>query len=55
MYQEQLVGPVPRFPEEIEQGIDGYLAQRALRGVAAPEEPSALESSLPAIGREPDK
>lgn len=25
-YEGQLVGPVPMFPQEIEQGIDRYLA-----------------------------
>jgi hypothetical protein len=29
VYKERLVGPVPRFPREIEEGIDRYLALRA--------------------------
>jgi len=28
LYQDRLVGPVPRFPSEIEAGIDSYLAMR---------------------------
>ena len=31
VYQDQLVGPVPRFPREIEEGIDDYLARRSCR------------------------
>ena len=30
VYQDGLVGPAPDFPREIEKGIDGYLALRAL-------------------------
>jgi penicillin-binding protein 1A len=29
VYKDQLVGPVPQFPREIEQRIDGYLARQA--------------------------
>ncbi|MCM2256005.1 MAG: penicillin-binding protein [Vicinamibacteria bacterium] len=29
IYKQQLAGPVPRFPQEIEDGIDAYLAQQA--------------------------
>jgi penicillin-binding protein 1A len=29
VYERQLVGPVPQFPREIEQGIDRYLARQA--------------------------
>ena len=30
VYQAQLVGPAPRFPREIEAGIDQYLATQAV-------------------------
>jgi penicillin-binding protein 1A len=30
VYKEQLVGPAPRFPRDIEAGIDDYLAAQAL-------------------------
>jgi len=29
VYAQRLVGPVPEFPREIEDGIDRYLARRA--------------------------
>ena len=29
VYQDKLVGPVPQFPREIEEGIDEYLALQA--------------------------
>jgi penicillin-binding protein 1A len=31
LYERQLVGPVPAFPREIEEGINRYLAQSAVR------------------------
>jgi penicillin-binding protein 1A len=37
VYRAGLVGPAPQFPREIERGIDGYLAMRALE--ALPEKP----------------
>jgi penicillin-binding protein 1A len=43
VYKDRLVGPVPKFPREIDEGIDDYLAMRALveasdeRAPAAPE------------------
>jgi penicillin-binding protein 1A len=30
VYQDKLVGPVPRFPREIEEGIDEYLAMQVV-------------------------
>jgi hypothetical protein len=30
VYEDHLVGPVPKFPREIEEGIDDYLEMRAL-------------------------
>jgi hypothetical protein len=30
MYKDQLVGPVPQFPREIEDRIDAYLARQAV-------------------------
>ena len=38
--QRQLVGPVPQFPREIEQGIDQYLARRAAREAVRDRPPS---------------
>ena len=29
IYKDKLVGPAPKFPREIEQGIDNYLALQA--------------------------
>lgn len=46
VYERELVGPVPKFPKEIESHIDGYLEARAagVAGVAAstpaPAEPA---------------
>ncbi len=37
IYQDKLVGPAPPFPREIEEGIDGYLAMRALQEVVGPD------------------
>jgi membrane carboxypeptidase/penicillin-binding protein len=28
LYRDQLVGPLPQFPDDIEEGIDRYLATR---------------------------
>ena len=43
VYQDQLAGPVPQFPREIEDGIDDYLRgqaeMQALLEVAADEPP----------------
>jgi penicillin-binding protein 1A len=36
LYKDQLVGQAPRFPREIEDGIDQYLAVQALRAVPDP-------------------
>jgi len=41
VYKDQLVGPVPKFPRQIEDGIDGYLASAQLVPlVAASNEPT---------------
>jgi membrane peptidoglycan carboxypeptidase len=47
VYEQKLLGPVPRFPRAIEQGIDDYLvAQNAVdaagTGVAEPSEAGAV-------------
>jgi penicillin-binding protein 1A len=34
VYKDQLVGPVPKFPREVEKRIDDYLAMAALQHVA---------------------
>jgi penicillin-binding protein 1A len=36
VYTDQLVGPVPAFPREIEEGIDGYLAATQAAALAVP-------------------
>ena len=42
VYREQLLGPAPRFPRKIEDGIDGYLAlQTALEAAGAEPAPPA--------------
>jgi len=40
VYQRQLVGPVPSFPREIEDGINEYLVRSAARR-AVPDRPSS--------------
>ena len=47
VYQDQLVGPAPRFPSEIEEGINQYLAMQAVlelnrAGVHVEERPIPL-------------
>jgi len=42
LYQDQLVGPVPRFPCDIEARIDEYLAMQAVREAGRVEELPAL-------------
>ncbi|HEX4954706.1 MAG TPA: transglycosylase domain-containing protein [Thermoanaerobaculia bacterium] len=37
VYQDQLVGPVPRFPRKIEDGIDRYLARQSVPEVSVAE------------------
>jgi penicillin-binding protein 1A len=46
VYSQQLTGPPPAFPREIESAIDGYLAARTAAEAAEP----AAESSSPAPG-----
>jgi hypothetical protein len=49
VYKHQLVGPVPQFPREIEEGIDVYLAQAAAEAALAdPEAPVLPASATPA-------
>ena len=44
VYKDQLTGPAPTFPREIEEGIDGYLA--ATRAAAAPAAATGAPESL---------
>jgi penicillin-binding protein 1A len=45
VYRNKLVGPVPRFPSKIEQGIDGYLAMQAVPEAGGDEPgPQTLKS-----------
>jgi hypothetical protein len=56
LYQDLLVGPVPRFPQEIESRIDLYLTMNqppAVLGLDAPEEPR-LEGLVGWMGSKPD-
>jgi penicillin-binding protein 1A len=50
VYRDQLVGPAPRFPREIEEGIDGYLAMRtvleAVGDAPATRAPASFASPL---------
>jgi penicillin-binding protein 1A len=50
VYRNQLVGQAPRFPREIEEGIDGYLAVQtvleAAGGEPAPRAPTSFASPL---------
>jgi penicillin-binding protein 1A len=43
IYKDQLVGPVPKFPREIDEGIDDYLAMRALFQASDERSPAAPE------------
>jgi len=45
VYQDKLVGPVPHFPREIEEGIDGYLATQALLEVGSDTPPAQASTS----------
>jgi penicillin-binding protein 1A len=49
LYQDQLVGPLPRFPCDIEAGIDGYLAIQAMREAGRDGPLPALEDQLAAL------
>jgi penicillin-binding protein 1A len=50
VYRDQLVGPAPRFPLKIEEGIDGYLAMQtvpeAVSDEPAPPAPTSFASPL---------
>ena len=60
IHQQELHGKTPRFPREIEAGIDAYLASSgerpALSPVAAPRQPEVvIGSTVPASTFEPAK
>lgn len=42
LYQDQLVGPLPRFPSDIEERIDEYLAMQAAREAGGDKWPPGL-------------
>jgi penicillin-binding protein 1A len=46
LYQDQLVGPLPRFPCDIEARIDEYLAMQAVREAGRDERPPVLADGL---------
>jgi membrane carboxypeptidase/penicillin-binding protein len=48
LYQDQLVGPAPRFPCDIEGRIDAYLAMRAELEAGRDEWPPVLATQLTA-------
>jgi penicillin-binding protein 1A len=49
VYKAQLVGPAPRFPRAIEDGIDQYLAMEAVSEVSRAERPApSPDAPLPA-------
>jgi membrane peptidoglycan carboxypeptidase len=48
VYKHQILGPPPQFPKEIEDGIDGYLAQVAAdAALGDPEAPVAAPTLAP--------
>jgi len=49
VYQDQLVGPAPRFPREIEDGIDQYLAMQAASEFRPAERPGR-DPEAPLVG-----
>jgi penicillin-binding protein 1A len=44
VYEQQLVGPVPEFPREIEHGIDQYLARQATGNRTGAPDPQLLDT-----------
>ena len=56
LYHDQMVGPLPRFPCDIEVRIDEYLAMQADRTAAmdpGPQDPVHGLTSLSALRRAP--
>jgi penicillin-binding protein 1A len=54
VYKEQMVGPVPRFPHEIEHAIDTYLTIEAVLAGGSPDPPAVRagdSTGLPAVAR----
>jgi penicillin-binding protein 1A len=49
LYRDQLVGPLPLFPPDIEEGIDGYLAMQAVREARRDGPLPALEDRRAAL------
>jgi hypothetical protein len=49
LYRDQVVGPLPQFPPDIEAGIDGYLAMQAVREAGRDGPLPALEGRLAAL------
>jgi hypothetical protein len=45
VYRDQLVGRAPRFPREIEDGIDQYLAAREAHALGATSSSTATVSN----------
>lgn len=52
VYEDQLVGQAPRFPREIEEGIDNYLALQAVPEVVSAEPPGPRHDA-PLVGIPP--
>jgi penicillin-binding protein 1A len=49
IYENQLVGPVPRFPHEIEEGIDQYLAMLIEQEKGRTEQPTGRDPFPPLV------
>jgi penicillin-binding protein 1A len=52
VYKAKLVGPVPQFPREIEEGIDKYLVLQAALEAGLEESPAG--GAIPVLPRVPD-
>ncbi len=54
VYEDRLVGPAPRFPRDIGDGIDQYLAMQAVPQVS-PVEPAEPGPDAPLPGTPPSE
>ncbi|HUD72376.1 MAG TPA: transglycosylase domain-containing protein [Dongiaceae bacterium] len=51
LYQEQLVGPLPRFPRDLEARIDAYLATQAVREARRRGRPTSVSMAAATLRR----
>jgi hypothetical protein len=49
VYKDRIVGPVPQFPREMEEGIDEYLKMEALEASAAPPPLPVTDDARPPV------